>query len=107
MTRQLESSIQAAILRWLRSQPDCYPVKFQAGAFTERGIPDVITSVGDRILWLEVKRSNGRVSKIQAVKHARIRRAGAPCHVVRSLDEVVEIVERIRAGIREEISAEK
>lgn len=78
---------------WLRRQRDVHAVKlFASGA----GEPDIVCSVGDRALWIELKTETGRLSELQAVTLMRIRAQGAPAIVARSLDEVRAAVEAAR-----------
>lgn len=86
-----ESTIQAAIIRYLRDQGAWVHKNHQSG-YGRRGIPDVVTLCRGRTLWLEVKGAEGVVSTDQAREITAIRRAGGLAFVVRSVDEVSEIV---------------
>jgi hypothetical protein len=92
-----ESSIVAAIMRYLREQPDCYAYKNHGTMYSVAGRPDIQGNVGPFALYLEVKRPRGgRVSRRQRVEHEKIAKTGALCSVVRSIEDVELIVNELR-----------
>ena len=82
-----ERDVQAAIMTWLRKQPDTFAVKFAAGPYTLTGVPDILVCVAGRFLALEVKWQKGRTTPIQRIRLDEITAAGGRAHVVRSLSE--------------------
>ena len=61
-----------------------------------RGWPDLTAILpGGTVLFLEVKTPTGRVSKIQAYMHNQLREVDANVHVVRSVEDVTAIIERL------------
>jgi hypothetical protein len=87
-----ESTITAAIMRWLHAQPDVYAFKVHGHAMMRVGIPDIVASVGGLAVYLEVKTEKGIVTKRQLAEHDLIDASGAICAVVRSLADAQEFV---------------
>ena len=83
-------------MRWLKTQRDVYSWKVVGTVYGRNGIPDICGSVGAVVLFLEVKRENGRVSERQAAEHRRIRKAGGFVWIVRSLEEAQSAVRALR-----------
>lgn len=54
------------------------------------GTPDLLIVADGRAYWMEVKRHDGRVSVEQVKMHARLRRAGCPVALVRSVDDAYQ-----------------
>jgi hypothetical protein len=60
------------------------------------GIPDlVVCSPGRRVIFIEVKNETGVVSKDQKIVHAALRRIGHVVYVVRSVEDVISIMENL------------
>ena len=92
-TIPLERTITDKILRWLRSQPECWCFKVLGGGSQSRGVPDIVGCWRGRFFALEVKRPQlGRLSKLQAYVIGQIQKAGGLVAVVRSLEEVRELL---------------
>lgn len=62
------------------------------GGFQASGIPDILASYKGRFLGLEVKLEYNKPSKIQEVKLKLINRSGGIGRVVRSIEEVEEVL---------------
>jgi len=89
-----ESQIQAAILNYLRSLGWwCWAVK--AAVCNERGVPDILCSYKGRFAAFEVKTDKGRLSGPQKVQILRIRKTGAKAAVVRSVEEVKQVLQEM------------
>lgn len=95
----LERELQAGIVRALRRLG--YTVwEMQLGSqgngavYCTKGVPDLyVFKPGRGAVWLELKRpKTGRVSPAQHERHAELRNAQIPIHVVRSLDEVLGLL---------------
>ena len=84
----LEAAIQAKILKWIKSEGG-FGCKMRADAYS--GVPDLFTCLNGVVWLLEVKREDGKTSKIQEAVHRKIKRASGNVAVVRSLAEVKEI----------------
>ncbi|OPY59152.1 MAG: hypothetical protein A4E55_00369 [Pelotomaculum sp. PtaU1.Bin035] len=92
----LESSIVKAILKYLNSLPECYAVKTYGDA-KRAGTPDIDGCLKGRSLKLEVKRPEPYgtpLTKLQAETLERWRKAGAITGVVRSVQDVKELLQK-------------
>jgi hypothetical protein len=88
----LEKDIVAAILRHLKSVPDCFAWKTHGGMYGTAGIPDIIACIGGRFFAFEVKQPSGKLTKLQEVALAKIRTAGGIAARVNSLEDVEAII---------------
>ena len=86
----LESKIQSKILSYLRTVPGCWAVKVVEA--NRRGCPDILACANGRFIALEVKSSTGRLSVLQQAEGRLIKITGGEWHVVRSVDDVKEIL---------------
>ena len=91
----LEKDITNAILRYLRSLPECFCFKEHGGAYGSAGIPDIICCYRGRFLGLEVKQPGKQLTRLQEVMLERIRAALGEAHMVTSTAEVRTIIERL------------
>lgn len=91
----MERDIVASITRLLKTKPGCFFWKEHGGMYGTAGIPDIICCIGGRFVALEVKTETGRLSKLQAVTIDRIRECGGRAYVVRSAEEVKEILKNL------------
>ncbi|MCB8563885.1 VRR-NUC domain-containing protein [Fusobacterium ulcerans] len=62
---------------------------------TKKGFPDILVLKDSRCIGLEVKTSKGKQSKEQEEMESLMKEHGAAYYVVRSLEEVINIVEKI------------
>jgi len=92
----LEKDITTAILRYLKTVPDCFAWKEHGGLYGTAGLPDIICCIGGRFVGLEVKTPGGKLTKLQEVTLAKIQASGGVGIVVRSVDESKTIIEKIR-----------
>jgi hypothetical protein len=60
-----EKIFENKIKDFLKSLPDTWFFKHWAGAYSPKGIPDIIASVKGRFVGIEVKASNGKPSALQ------------------------------------------
>lgn len=86
-----EKALQRKIIRWLKDN-GAFVVKYHGGVYTEAGIPDVLCCYKGQFLAFELKVKNNTTTKIQDFKIDRIRKAGGIAEVIRSLDEVKEVI---------------
>ena len=94
---KLERKIQEEIVNWVKKQTGCWICKYQAGPYSQTGVPDLLLCVHGMFVALEVKRKGGRTKAIQREVMKNMTSAGAVCEVVHSLSEAKEVVnERIR-----------
>ena len=87
----LESAIQAKILKHLRSIPNCWAIKVVAANCN--GTPDILACINGQFYAFEVKNERGRLSPIQQVQLDRIASAQGKAYTVRSLEEVIQIIQ--------------
>jgi hypothetical protein len=92
---ELESEIQARILRYLRRTfPDAHIRKNHSqGRFATGGIPDIEMIVDGRAIFFEVKRPGGRPTRLQQETIRRLQAAGARAGVVTSVEETQALLE--------------
>lgn len=91
----LEKDIVAAILRHLKSVPECFAWKTHGGMYGTAGIPDIICCYRGWFLALEVKTPTGKLTRLQEITIERIRAAGGEAHKVISVTEVKGILKRL------------
>ena len=89
-----ESTIQKAILDYLKSL-GVWCFAFKASICNERGVPDIICCYKGRFIGLEVKTARGKPSSIQRAQIRRINCAMGKAKVVRSVDEVKEVLKEL------------
>lgn len=89
---KLESAIQTEILNWLKKKKKSVVYKHRP---YPAGIPDIVFYHKGKCVFFEVKRDDTcHTSKIQNYRISKLRDAGIPVYVVRSLDEVKIIYKR-------------
>ena len=93
----LERDIVAAILRHLKTVPDCFAWKTHGGPYGTAGIPDIIACIGGRFVAFEVKTQCGKLTKLQEITLQRIKEAKGNAFTVTSVDEVKKILENLNA----------
>jgi len=91
----LEKDIVNAIMRRLKTVPGCFCWKQHGGRWGTAGLPDIICCYRGRFVAFEVKTSSGKLSKLQEITIRRIQEAGGEAHKVTSVDEVLQILERL------------
>lgn len=90
-----ERDLQRRILQALRTQGGWW-VKFQAGRYAQRGVPDILGSYRGRFVALEVKTEEGGPTELQARTLLEIRRSGQGiAYIVRSVEQAINIVRLI------------
>ena len=90
-----EKDITAAIMRYLKTVPDCFAFKAHGGMYGTAGLPDIICCVGGRFVGLEVKAPGGKLSKLQSVTLQRINAAKGKAFKVESVDATRKIIESL------------
>lgn len=84
--------IVKAIMRYLKTVPECFCWKEHGGMYGTAGIPDIIACIGGHFYGFEVKAEGGRPTKLQEATIRKILAAGGTALVVRSVDEVRAVV---------------
>lgn len=90
-----ESAIVNDIKKYLKSLDKCFFWKEHGGMYGVAGIPDIICCYRGLFLTFEVKRPDGRLTKLQEKTIKEIQAAGGQAYVVRSVEEVKNIIQRI------------
>lgn len=83
-----EKEITNAIIRYLKTVPNCFCWKEHGGIYGTAGIPDIIICKDGRFIAFEVKMGKGKLTKLQESTIKKILAAGGTAFVVRSVDEV-------------------
>ena len=84
----LEKDIVNAIMRYLKSVPECFAWKTHGGIYGTAGIPDIIACVSGHFFAFEVKQPGGKLTKIQEVTIRKINEAGGNAYEVTSVERV-------------------
>lgn len=90
-----EKAITNQILKYLKSLPECFAFKEHGGLYGTSGIPDIIVCYKGKFLAFEVKTEKGKLSKLQEMTIAKIRKANGMAFKVTSLEEVKKILEGV------------
>ncbi|MCM1439356.1 MAG: VRR-NUC domain-containing protein [Roseburia sp.] len=93
-----ESDIVKAIMKYLKTMPNCFCWKEHGGMYGTAGIPDIIACIGGRFFGFEVKTENGKPTGLQEATIRKIIKAGGLAAIVRSVEDVRTIVEKILGG---------
>lgn len=95
----LEKDITNKILKYLKGLDKCYCFKEHGGSYGSVGIPDIICCFRGRFLALEVKTAKGRTTALQEVNIRKINEAEGTAVVVRSLDDVKNVIKGMEENI--------
>ena len=87
-----ESQLIQSIRKYLATLPECFFWKEHGGQYGTAGIPDIIVCYKGRFYGLEAKVGKNQTTRLQAATIEQIRHAGGVAAVVRSVDEVKEIM---------------
>lgn len=87
-----EADIVRAILKYLKTVPNCFAWKEHGGMYGTAGIPDIIACIGGQFYAFEVKTDAGKTTALQDATIRKIKAAGGTAAVVRSVDEVIKIL---------------
>jgi len=91
-----ESEIISAIKEYLKTVNNCFYWKEHGGEFGQAGIPDIICCLNGKFIAFEVKTDKGKTTVLQEITLRKIRRAGGYAEVVRSVSDVITIIEKLR-----------
>jgi len=87
-----ENDIVRAILKYLKTVSGCFAWKEHGGMYGTAGIPDIIACINGGFYAFEVKTPVGKTTALQDATIRKIRKCGGQAFVVRSVDEVKEIL---------------
>ncbi len=90
-----EKDIVAAIIRHLKTVPNCFAWKTHGGMYGTAGIPDIVCCYKGLFLAFEVKTSSGKLTKLQESTIAKIKAAKGEAFKVTSVEETKEIFSRL------------
>ena len=90
-----EKTITNQILKYLKSEPECFAFKEHGGIYSTSGIPDIICCYKGNFVAFEVKTLTGELSKLQEITIKRINEAGGMAIKVTSLQEVKNVLEGV------------
>ena len=88
-----EATLIQSIRKYLATLPDCFFWKEHGGQYGTAGIPDIIVCFKGRFVGLEAKVGKNQPTKLQTATIDKIRQAGGTASVVRSVDDVRQIIE--------------
>ena len=91
----LEKNITAAIMRHLKTVPNCFAWKEHGGMYGTAGLPDIICCYHGRFVAFEVKAPDGKLTKLQETMIQKIRAAKGEAYKVTSVEEVKEILKNL------------
>ena len=95
----LEKDITNKILKYLKVLDKCYCFKEHGGSYGSTGIPDIICCYKGRFLAFEVKTQKGRTTALQEVNIRKINEAEGIAVVVRSVDDVKNVMKEMEERI--------
>lgn len=87
-----EKTIEKNIKEYLKTIDGLFFWKVFSGMYCRAGIPDIVCCYKGRFIAFEVKVPDGKSTPLQDATIKRIREAGGVAEVVRSVDEVKEII---------------
>lgn len=91
----MEKDIVNRIIKYLRTLPQTFVWKEHGGMYGTAGIPDVICCHRGRFIAFEVKTDTGKATLLQEITLKRISEAGGLSRLVRTVDEVKQIMEAL------------
>lgn len=87
-----ETQLVQKIKDYLKTVKDCFYWKEHGGQYGTAGIPDIIVCYRGRFIAFECKIGSNKPTVLQAITIRRIIKAGGYALVVRSVDEVRQVI---------------
>lgn len=87
-----EKNLIRKIMEYLKTVDNCFYWKEHGGYYGTAGVPDIIACYKGRFIAFEVKVGNNKTTALQAVTLRRILKAGGYALVVRSVEEVMQVI---------------
>ena len=87
-----EKAIERRIKEYLKTIDGLFYWKVFSGMYCTAGIPDIVICYKGQFIALEVKTPDGKPTTLQVATIKKIREAGGVAEVVRSVEEVREII---------------
>lgn len=97
-----ESAITAAIVRRLREHPETWYVKTHGAGWGRIGVPDILACIAGRFLAIEVKRSGGRLTRMQHHELEQIEAADGIVLVATCVEDVDACLADLNHAIAED-----
>lgn len=91
-----ENELIVKIRNYLKGVDGLFFWKEHGGQYSTAGIPDIIVCYRGRFIAFEVKAGNNKPTVLQAITIKQIIKAGGYAMVVRSLDEVMQVIEAFK-----------
>ena len=91
-----EAAIVRAILKYLKTVPDCFAWKEHGGMYGTAGIPDIICCIGGKFVAFEVKTETGKPTALQEATIRKILGCGGSAQIVRSVSEVRAVIDSLQ-----------
>jgi len=90
-----ETQLVQNIKKYLATVPKCFFWKEHGGQYGTAGIPDIIVCHNGHFIGLEAKVGKNQPTPLQSITLSRMRAAGATAEVVRSVDDVKNIIKSL------------
>jgi hypothetical protein len=87
-----EKELTKKIKNYLNTITDCFYWKEHGGPYGTAGIPDIIVCYRGRFIAFEVKTKNNQPTVLQKTTIRKILQAGGYALVVRSVEEVAQVI---------------
>ena len=87
-----EKDIVTAIMRYLKTVPDCFAWKEHGGMYGTAGLPDIICCIDGRFVAFEVKVPTGKLTKLQEIMITKIKAAKGEACKATSVEDVKVIL---------------
>lgn len=91
-----ESDLIKKIQQYLKAVPDLFYFKEHGGMYGQSGIPDLIVCYKGRFIAFEVKAGKNKATVLQEITIRQIFKAGGYALVVRSVEEVKQVIEAFK-----------
>lgn len=91
-----ESDIVKAILKYLKTVPDCFCWKEHGGMYGTACIPDIICCYRGKFMAFEVKTKKGKTTTLQNSVINKMQKCGGKAVVVKSVNEVKAVIEEVK-----------
>ena len=91
-----ESDLITKIKKYLKDINNLFYWKEHGGMYGTAGIPDIIVCYRGRFIAFEVKAGKNKPTVLQAITIKQIIKAGGYAMVVRTVDEVKQVIEALK-----------
>lgn len=95
-----EALLCRKILALARKEPELFLFKIHGSPFQMAGLPDLVGNFRDKVLYIELKTGNHNMSRIQEVVAHKILKTGAKVHVVRSVEQFIDLIKELKSSYK-------